>query len=81
MFRDSLGPSVFGVFKGVSRLAVSKPVGSLSHVGECPIGGRRVPGPGLLPCLAETRGPQPGRTVLFPFEASAGPRPHPRLML
>lgn len=36
---------------------------------------------GLLAVLAETPGQQRGRTVLFPFEASPGPRPHPQLML
>lgn len=35
--------------------------------------------PAALPL--EAAGPLWGQTVLFPFEASPGPRPHPQLML
>lgn len=37
--------------------------------------------PGAGTCWRSPGSQQRGRTVLFPFEASPGPRPHPQLML
>lgn len=69
-FRDSLGRS-----RDVSGLAVfTASWGARSH-GRLPA--RRQPGPPGLGHRSQLQ----GGAVLFPFEASPGPCPHPQLML
>lgn len=78
-------PGQLGVIEGHLRIGcVRSRLGASVTLAAPPLEAAGPPGPGPGPAgrVRLRRGSrQQGGTVLFPFEASPGPRPHPQLML
>lgn len=76
-------PGQLGAIKGRLRIGcVRSRLGASVTLAAPPLEAAGAPGPGPAGHVRPRRGSQQqGGTVLFPFEASPGPRPHPQLML